>query len=244
MTKPDKKPCTQERIAKCVREHKWLSIITLVVIVSFAIFLLEIFGFQVIESFSQSMRVLEDAFPEAFKGVVTVFGGIITYIIGRVLYERYRRPILEIVRVDPLTITNEKYWRVVVKNTGKTAAENCTGSVHLLGKDANGKDVDVKGGVCWSIIDNPNTITINVEDEQALDIYRVHLTQPKFLFFEIPTEKGWGFLRKDGVIPISSFTTPPAKLQMRIRITAKNAKRCERIFSLNGQQNDVILISS
>jgi len=242
MSSSDKKTCIQKRIIRRFRKNIWLSILILVAVGVVICVVLEISGFRVVESLGQTMRYLEDMFPEAFKGIVTVFGGIITYLFGRYLYEEYRKPKLEIVRVDPLSIPNVKFYRIVVKNTGKTAAENCTGGIHLFGTDIKGNNVDIKGSVCWSILGNPNIITINVEDEQSLEIYRIHRTQPKYWFFEVPTEKGWNFLRLGGVLPLSNFVNP-AKLQIEIRITAKNAKPCKKKYSLRKQHNDIIMIA-
>jgi len=188
------------------------------------------------------MRDLEDMFPETFKGVATFLSGAFSFVLGRYIYDQYRKPQLKIVRFNELVTSKHRSWRVIVRNTGRTAAENSTGSVHLSGTDANGNNVNIKGSVCWSIIDSPSAITINVEDEQSLDIYRVSLHQPKYHFFQIPTEKGWSVQRSDGTISLSAFANP-ANLKIKIRITAKNAKHCQKTYSLRKEQSNVIMIA-
>jgi len=85
-----------------------------------------------------------------------------------------------------------------------------------------------------------DNITINVEEEQSLDVYRVATPQPTFQQFQVPTEKGWEFTTNDRNIPLSNFASP-ANLQLEIHVTAKNAKRCEKIYSLDMQQNDIVM---
>lgn len=219
----------------------------LVIITSIAIFailvVLQLVGFEIIETFSEAMRNLEGVFPEAFKGAVTVFGGIISFVVGRYLYERYQIPKVEIIKEDTIISLNNTvlFHRVIVRNKGRTAAKNCTGSIHLVGKDANGKTVDVSGGVCWSTIGNPGSITINVEDEQALDVYRVNNSQPNFSSFELPTEIGWRALRLGGILPLTIFSNA-ADLQFEVKITAENAKPYKKKYCLRKQKNDIILV--
>jgi len=237
MNQSAKKPYIQKRIREWVRKHKWLSTIILVPVICFiVVFVLEIFSIDVLESVAKLMRGLEDTFPEAFKGVVTFLSGAFSFVLGRYIYDEYRKPKLEIVRVDPLSQPDFKSWRVIVKNTGKTAAENCTGSIHLLGKDANKNDIDLEGGVCWSTLGNPNIITLNVEDEQSLDVYSVTFAKAILHF---PTEKGWSFYRAS--FELSEFQSP-AQLKLKIRITAKNARPSEKTYLLKKRENDIIMI--
>ncbi|MFC2048220.1 hypothetical protein ACFLSK_02220 [Chloroflexota bacterium] len=45
--------------------------------------------------------------------------------------------------------------------------------------------------ICWSRMSNPESITINRDDTQTLEVYRARLDS----FFELPTETGWGLQR-------------------------------------------------
>lgn len=152
MSQPNKKPCIQGRIKTWFPKSKWFWTIVLVAVI---ISVSEVFGFGVLDFFAQLMRDFENMFPEAFRGIVTFLSGALSFAFGRYIYDEYRKPKLEIVRVDPLSSRFFKTWRVIVKNKGKTAAENCTGSIHLSGKDANGKDINLEGSVCWSTLGNP-----------------------------------------------------------------------------------------
>ena len=234
------KQCIQRRIWNLLRKKWFFTIVFVVALCSLLIYVLEVKGFKVVETFSQFMRILESLFPKAFEEIVAILGAIFTFIVGRFLYGKLQEPKLEIIGVSPLSHANEKYWRVIVRNSGRTAAENCTGSVRLFGTYANGNMVDIKWGVCWSPAGNPHIITINVEEEQSLDVYRVATPQPTFQQFQVPTEKGWEFTTNDRNIPLSNFASP-ANLQLEIHVTAKNAKRCEKIYSLDMQQNDIVM---
>jgi hypothetical protein len=183
---------------------------------------------------------------EVFSQAITIFGGILVFVLTTYWYDGYRKPKLGIVRVDPLFQQNITWWRIIVMNSGRTAAENCRGSIHLRGTDANGKNVDVQGSVCWSIIGNPDAVIINVKDEHGLELYRVEkVVQEGDMLIPnpivaIPTEKGWDFIREK--LPLQRFVSP-AQLQIDIRITAKNADPLETTYTLREQNNDVIIIT-
>ena len=91
--------------------------------------------------------------------------------------------------------------------------------------------MDVRWGICWSTNGNPYSITLNVEEEQSLDVYKIANPQPGFNQFQVPTEKGWEYSTQDRIIPTGNFANP-ASLQLEVRVTAKNAKRIERTYSL------------
>lgn len=212
-----------------------------VAIVVYDIYLAEMKGFKVIETLSQS---LANFFPDAVREIVVILSAVITFILGHYLYDKFKEPKLAIIGVSPLHDPSGDYWRINVKNAGRKAAENCTGSIRLFGHYANGNTVDIRWSVCWSTTDNPRynprKITINVEEEQSLDVYRVTSPQPSIRQFQVPTETGWQFTTVDRTILISNFA-PPANLQLEVRITAKNARKCEKTFSLKMQRNDVVL---
>jgi hypothetical protein len=235
LKQPNKKPCIQERIKDWSRKNKWLLLTIFVAVGILCISVLEVFGYRILDFFAHIMRDFENMFPEAFRGIVTFLSGALSFAFGRYIYDEYRKPKLEIVRVDPLSSKYFKTWRVIVKNTGKTAAENCTGSIHLSGKDANGNNVNLEGSVCWSTLDNPNIITLNVEDEQSLDVYSITFAEATLQF---PTEKGWSSPRAS--FKLSDFENP-AQLRIKIRITAKISKPHEKTYFLRKQENEVIM---
>jgi hypothetical protein len=133
------------------------------------------------------MRTINEIFPGAFSAVITALGGAVGFVLGRYIYDQYQKPVLQIIRTDELATPDHRWWRVIVKNKGRTGAEYCTGNVHIFGIDSKGNKIDIKGSVCWSILTNPSTLSINVGDEQALDVYRVVIPQS---IFQTPTEMG------------------------------------------------------
>jgi hypothetical protein len=197
--------------------------------------ILEARGFGVLEAFGSYMRMINELFPGAFSAIITALGGAVGFVVGRYLYDAYRKPVLEIIRADELVTPDHRWWRIIVKNKGRTGAEYCTGNIHIFGTDSRGNELDIKGSICWSIFENPSTLSINVGDEQALDVYRINIAQS---IFQIPTELGWRAVR--GQLQISDFIDP-AQINIKIRVTARNAKPCEMTYKLIGQQNNVIM---
>lgn len=152
--------------------------------------------------------------------VVGAVGAILAAFIGATVggflqhkwVEKYRRPVLNIVDQDFVSEGGYRYHRIRVKNTGKNAAKNCIGKVTLKNmlKDDLLSDFQVMEGtqpniilseevfssireesICWSRIGNPESIIINRDDTQTLDVYRAFSDS----FFELPTERGWGVQR-------------------------------------------------
>lgn len=174
--------------------------------------------------------------------VLVIIVGVATMLIGSFIIWYLRKPKLEILGEDQISVAGVVYHRIIVSNSGRTAAENCTGSIHLFGSDMNGNNVNISGGVCWANVGNSSNITINPKDKKTLDIYRIDRPQPNVHVYQLPTEGGWTSLRLEGTFPISVFTNP-ANLQIEISITSKNANVCKKTYSLRRQQNDVVMIA-
>ena len=172
-------------------------------------------------------REFQNVFPGAFDGVIQTLGAALGFVVGRYIYDDYKKPILEIEGIDELKGPQQKWVRIIVKNRGHTAAENCVGHINISGRFSNGEEIDIKGNVCWSIIGNPNSVIINVDSEHTLDIYRFLIRTPDPNLFEVPTEAGWKSIR--GSISINDFAE---NAQIEITITSKNAKSCSENYIL------------
>ena len=147
---------------------------------------------------------------------IAVIGAIVAAFIGATVggflqhkwVEKYRRPVLNIVGEDFVPVGGYRYHRIRVKNTGKSAAKNCIGKITLENvtrddvaqsspdKSARAimnRDIfsDIREmSICWSRIGNPESITINRDDTQTLEVYRAWLDSSYFVL-ELPTEEDW-----------------------------------------------------
>ncbi len=147
---------------------------------------------------------------------VPVIGAIVAAFIGAAVggflrhkwVEKYRRPVISVVGQDFVPVGAYRYHRIRVKNTGKSAAKNCIGKITLENATRNdvaqsspdkvaraimNKDIftDIREmSICWSRIGNPEHITINRDDTQTLDVYRVWLDS-SYSVLELPTEEDW-----------------------------------------------------
>jgi len=217
---------------------KWLfAIILLIVIAVVAFVVLRAEKIDILD-----LAINSSVFFEAILTFITGAGG---FVVGRIIYDWLKRPKLKIIRPDFVTdVKGQKYWRVIVRNEGRTAAESCTGCIHLLGTDSTGNRIDVKGGVPWSIIGNPGRIDLNVQDEQALDIFMISLGRDQVIepesragFLRIPTERGWQYYRRE--LPLSNISD---FLRVKVKITAKNAAPCVRKFLIKKQDGELIIV--
>jgi hypothetical protein len=157
------------------------------------------------------------------------------------LTERYFQPVLDITGGDIFPVgPYVVYHRILIKNKGKRAAKNCIGKITLENamKDDIFKETltavvsvgepqpiltkdsltNIKGmSVCWASIGNPESLTINRDDTQLIDLYRICKTEGR-LRLDLPTEKGWkpnfrvmldGGKEYSGEILITSSNAPP-----------------------------------
>lgn len=205
-------------------------------------FIFSIVGFSISYYYSSDQqnpfREFQNLFPGAFSGVIQTLGATIGFVCGRYIYDEYKKPRLEIIGIDELKLPempNIKWGRVIVKNGGHTAAENCVGHINISGRYSNGEEIDIKGNVCWSIIRNPYSITINVDSEQTLDIYRIRLLPSDQSKFEVPTEAGWHASPRT----TKSINDFPETAQIEIKITSRNAGFCSENYILEFSENSV-----
>ena len=170
------------------------------------------------------------------------------------LTERHFKPFLKIVGENTLAAGHSLYYhRILVKNTGKRAAKNCLAKVTLnnitrddliehpptpvdlnndepsiVAEPILNKDTftNITETICWSRIGNPESITINRDDTQALDLYRVNSS-----CLELPTEKGWA--------PFRVGLKTNKEYLGEILITSENAQTVRAKFKLVPENDDV-----
>ena len=187
----------------------------------------------------------------------TAIAMLIVNVLARIIYDRYKRPILKIGEDNPLYLPIGTGGQpliiqhsVTVRNEGKTAAKNCIGIITI---DANPSDLiqpfitnlpvllapgysgerALGGQVCWAEIGNPNRITINAHDESLLDIYRVVYKQGH-CHIEIPSERGWK--------PLRMALSARKEYTGILRVTAENAQLIEKRFKLKPvNHHDVVI---
>jgi len=170
------------------------------------------------------------------------------------LAEKHFKPVLNMVGEDNLPAGIGIYYhRILVKNTGKRAAKNCIGKVTLenITRDdlvenppvyvynaMEAKPIvnkhtftDIREmSICWSRLGNPESITINRDDTQMLDLYRVISG-----CLELPTEEGWDCFRV-GLKTDKEYSGG-------IRVTSENAQTVSAKFKLSPTNDgDVKLI--
>jgi len=87
---------------------------------------------------------------------------------------------------------NYRVNSVIVRNIGKSVAKNCKGYILC------GDKWKVKRRICWAISTERPNATINVNDDERLDVCAFYLSGPSNINLKIdppkiivPTERGW-----------------------------------------------------
>jgi hypothetical protein len=137
------------------------------------------------------------------ESIFWFLAGIVVAMCGWVVYDYwFKSPRLRLLAgVDFLQVDENLFCRAKVENFGRTVAENCCGFIHLEGE--NEDILLVEGSLCWSLLGNPHSVSINPGDTASLDICKFDFKKKEFSF---PTERGWSYklLAREaiGVIPI------------------------------------------
>lgn len=141
-----------------------------------------------------------------FLPVIIAIGAVALQFPFKLFWQSFHRPILEIDGVELSTLNidmgtewigtgGEWHYRVnsvIVRNIGKSIAKNCKGYILC------GEKWKVKRRICWAISKERPNATINVNDDERLDVCGFYLSgsnivnlkknPPKII---IPTEHGW-----------------------------------------------------
>ncbi|MBE9500855.1 MAG: hypothetical protein IMY87_00280 [Chloroflexi bacterium] len=160
--------------------------------------------------------------------------------------EKYFRPKLYILDESLVSGIGFVQHRILVRNRGRRAAQNCIGMITL---DATVKDVSdsqtfsvydpqpiltennftpIEGmPLCWSSLENPEAIVINRDTTQVLELYKASGGAR----IRIPTEKGWnpyrvGLYGNDylGEIRVTSANADPAWASFRLKPEVDDVK--------------------
>lgn len=181
------------------------------------------------------------------KPVIAAVGGLLFSVPIRFFWESYKSPILKIkgepeirdffLKAEPdnvLQLWIYKANRIIVENTGRSAAKNCKGYIILK---------NVKERVCWTVPKERPNATINAKDEEKLDFcafyksglqtfinFGVNVDTPMII---APTEEGWPTLqethpgkckRLDGIekeeceVLVTADNTEPVKAKIRFNV--------------------------
>jgi hypothetical protein len=124
------------------------------------------------------------------ESIFWFLAGIVAAMCGWVVYDYwFKSPRLRLLSgVDFLQVNENLFCRAEVENFGRTVAENCCGFIHLEGE--NKDTLLIEGSLCWSLLGDPHSISINPGDTACLDICRFNLKKKELSF---PTERGWSY---------------------------------------------------
>ncbi len=159
-------------------------------------------------------------------------GIILLVLAGKLIYDHLKRPSLKIAKTSEIvTITLDninqylQYYvnRIIVRNTGRTAAKSCKGYLIFEGR---------KERVCWMIPDSRPMITIHPKGgEEKLDFCAIQNKIGLFPTVLFPTENGnWDRSRH-------LFGDEKVKVQ----ITAENARPVSRWIHFDIAKQKIVL---
>lgn len=133
-----------------------------------------------------------------FLPVVIAIGALSLQFPFKLFWQAFHRPILEIDVAEPSTLNivmgtewNYRVNSVIVRNIGRSVAKNCKGYIFC------GEKWKVKRRICWAISKERPNATINVYDDERLDVCGFYLSGPNIVNLNvtpktiIPTERGW-----------------------------------------------------
>lgn len=186
--------------------------------------------------------------------VIIAIAGLMFQIPIGLFWTSYKRPILEIdgVEFGELNIGTEWVYKVnsvIVKNVGRSAAKNCKGYI-LVGDKWEGKK-----RVCWAVSAERPNATINVKDDERLNICAFYvkgpdninlgLKSPKII---IPTELDWSDHYKVvsqypwDLRSISVKNKSDKRGQFRIYVTAENTKSVDVLVKVDELKGEIEIV--
>ncbi|MEK9133763.1 MAG: hypothetical protein AAB333_02790 [Pseudomonadota bacterium] len=175
-------------------------------------------------------------FKELYPAI-TAIGGLLFVIPIRLFWLSYMKPVLELKNeiesrsFHPIGGSLEYVCnRIIVENTGRSAAKNCKGYIVITGK--------AKERVCWTIPDERPNATINAKDEERLDFcaflnnYHSGTGTEKPPRIIAPIENGW-----DNHRDLSTLK------ECEVLITAENADPVSKKIRFNFDKREVEFIT-
>ena len=93
--------------------------------------------------------------------IIGTLAGVIVSFLSYLVYDYwFKAPKLVIEYTDYYRIGNELYIRVKIRNDGRVVAQNCQCYLRLVGEGVD-PPLLVEGSLCWSLLGNPHSISIN-----------------------------------------------------------------------------------
>jgi hypothetical protein len=169
--------------------------------------------------------------------LAALFGAVVGGFIRDWVVEKYYRPRLYILGTS---VIQGFHYRIMVKNGGKRAAENCIGMITLDAEEGDiweppdgyifsidgpntnpilrkGYFSPIKGmSLCWSRLGNPENCIINRDTKVTLEFCKVSVGS----HLMIPSESGWDQYRVDlrlkeysGELVITAANADPARAE-------------------------------
>ena len=185
--------------------------------------------------------------------VIAAVGGLLFTIPIRLGWQSYLKPVLEFKGVEPISFTpkntNLQYiaQRIIVENSGRSAAKNCKG--YVIYKEGK---IERKERVCWMVPQERPNATINPRDNERLD-FCAFLDRPYALTVNptiggiivdlppdpdikviAPTEEKWDLLDYRRLAEIK---------ECKVLVTADNTEPVEAKVKINSEERKIELVN-
>lgn len=188
------------------------------------------------------MIFIDNYYNSQLFPIFAAIGGLLFSIPIKMFWDSYKSPNL-IILADPelrqITLYDRPYHgttyvanRIIVRNTGRTAATNCKGYI------IHHSDQLYKERVCWSTFER-EIVTINKNDDERLDYCAFNQSSEtttglgRFPAVSVPTEKGWDTPR---ALHDKALTD-----KYEVLITSDNANQAKRSIALDTRAKKIII---
>ena len=176
----------------------------------------------------------------AIGAIAALGGAVLVGFVAPMARERWLRPVLRVTGPDPFPhhaahgFQDATWYRLIVHNAGRSAARNASGALTISWPAENvlpsqirvifnpDTNPNMRTGfeawdLCWALIENPATRTINPKTNAFLDVAAVVYERDGMTAEQIiiPTEAGWRMLR---------VCLKPGEYTGTVIISAENAK--------------------
>lgn len=171
--------------------------------------------------------------------IIAAVGGLLFSIPIRFFWQSYMSPVLKIKKEVELRTFHpgDIRWeyvanRIIVENSGRSAAKNCKGYIVVEGK---------KERVCWTVPMERSNATINAKDNERLDFCAFYVNGPKEKKITIPkiiapTEEGWGSPWKCRALD--------RIYECKVLITADNAEPIDATIKSNIEKKGIEIVTT
>lgn len=189
---------------------------------------------------------------EELNPVIAAVGGLLFTVPIRFFWQSYNKPVLNFNGIETAVFPpGDADWRykanrIIVKNSGRSAAKNCKGSISIG---------TTKVRVCWMVPKERPNATINAHDEESLDFCAFYVSGPlsmkpktkeigkdRRVLTEIPkiiapTEEKW----------YDPQETPDSRIldkvdNCKVLITADNANPVEAKIKFDRENNEIKIL--